>query len=65
MMSLQAVQFNSVQSLNHVQLFVTPWISANTMYKEMAGWWEVKRKENIPSIPYLPFAYESYLSTVF
>ena len=38
-------------------------LQANTIYKKWLG--HGKLKENIPSVPSLPFAYKSYLSTVF
>ena len=52
-----SVQFSSVQSLSHVQLFVTPWITARQASLSITNSWSSLRLTSIESV--MPFSISS------
>ena len=47
---LEEVQFSSVQSLSHVQLFVTPWTAARQAFLSITNSWSLLRLMSIESV---------------
>ena len=47
---ISSVQFNSVQSLSHVWLFVTPWIAAHQAFLSITNSWSSLRLKFIESV---------------
>ena len=50
MIALKGIQFSSVQSLSHVQLFATPWIAARQASLSITNSWGLLKLTSIESV---------------